>query len=64
MKNENANLTRSSGNVFKDLGLENAEELQAKSLLAQIIRDIIKQRNLTQAKAAELLGTHQTQIAD
>ena len=63
MKNENSNVTRSCGNVFKDLGLENAEELQAKSTLAQTIRDIIKHRNLTQAKAAKLLGTHQTQIS-
>ena len=63
MKNENSNVTKSCGNVFEDLGLENAEELQAKSTLAQAIRDIIKQRNLTQAKAAKLLDTHQTQIS-
>lgn len=63
MKNENSNLIKSSGNVFEDLGLENAEELQAKSTLAKTIRDIIKRRNLTQAKAAKLLGTHQTQIS-
>ncbi len=63
MKNENPNMTKSCGNVFEDLDLVNAKELQAKSTLAQAIRDIIKQRNLTQAKAAKLLDTHQTQIS-
>ena len=53
----------SSGNVFADLGLENADEMLAKSTLAIMIRDIIKKRGLTQAQAAKTFGTHQTQIA-
>jgi len=53
----------SSGNVFADLGLENSDELQAKADLARSIREIIKHRKLTQAKAATLLGAHQTQIS-
>lgn len=63
MKHSEQSFTKSSGNVFADLGLENAKELQAKSTLARTIRDIIKQRKLTQIKAAELLATHQTQIS-
>lgn len=52
-----------SGNIFADLGLENSEELLAKSTLARTIREIIKHRDLTQSKAAKLLDTHQTQIS-
>jgi predicted XRE-type DNA-binding protein len=63
MKNEDQTITKSSGNIFADLGLENSEELLAKSTLARTIREIIKDRKLTQAKAAKLLGTHQTQIS-
>jgi predicted XRE-type DNA-binding protein len=55
--------TKGSGNVFTDLGLDNAEELETKSTLAMMIRDLIKKRGLTQVEAAKLLGTHQTQIA-
>lgn len=63
MKSKKQTITKSSGNVFADLGLENSEELLAKSTLARTIREIIKHRNLTQAKAAKLLGTHQTQVS-
>ena len=56
-------ITKSSGNVFADLGLENADELLAKSRLALTILDIIERRGLSQAQAAKLLGTHQTQIS-
>ncbi len=55
--------TESCGNVFTDLGLENADDMLAKSTLAIMIRKIIKKRSLTQAQAAKIFGTHQTQIA-
>lgn len=63
MKNEEQTITKSSGNAFADIGLKNTDELQAKSTLARTIREIIKHRGLTQAKAAELFGTHQTQVS-
>ena len=63
MKKEGRVFTKSSGNIFADLDLENSDELLAKSTLARTIREIIKQRKLTQAKAAKLLGTHQTHIS-
>ena len=63
MKDKNEIVTKSSGNIFADLGLYNSEELLAKSTLARTIREIIKHRDLTQAKAAKLLDTHQTQIS-
>ena len=56
-------IEKSCGNVFADLGLEDAEELQAKAIMAVAILKIIKRRKLTQAKAAELLGTSQAHIS-
>lgn len=52
-------IERSSGNVFADLGLNAPRELQAKAQLAHRIDEIIRERNLTQAEAAEALGATQ-----
>ena len=54
---------RSSGNVFADLGLKNAEELLAKAELVQRISDIIAERKLTQVRAAKLLGIDQPKVS-
>jgi predicted XRE-type DNA-binding protein len=58
-----ADHTVSSGNVFADLGLRNAEELLAKAELAQKITAIIERRRLTQAQAAEVLGVDQPKVS-
>ena len=55
--------TKGSGNVFADLGLDNSDEMLAKSTLAIMILGIIKQRKLTQEQAAKIFGTHQTQVS-
>lgn len=55
--------TESCGNVFADLGLENADELHAKSKLAVQIIKIIKARKFTQTEAAKILGTNQSQLS-
>jgi predicted XRE-type DNA-binding protein len=54
----------SSGNVFKDLGLPNAEELLAKAELVRQISVIVDERGLTQTEAAELLGTTQPKLSE
>jgi predicted XRE-type DNA-binding protein len=54
---------RGSGNVFADLGFERPEEEQLKAQLVREIRDILKRRRLTQAKAAELLGLKQPDVS-
>jgi predicted XRE-type DNA-binding protein len=59
----NIQYTKSSGNVFKDLGLHNAEELLAKAKLANAIASVIEDRNFTQQKAAKITGTSQTKIS-
>lgn len=56
-------VTQSSGNVFADLGLADAEDLLAKANLALHIRNTIKTRKLTQTRAAELLGLDQPKVS-
>jgi predicted XRE-type DNA-binding protein len=53
----------SSGNVFADLGLPNAEELLIKAELAHQISELISERQLTQAEAAKLLGIDRPTIS-
>jgi predicted XRE-type DNA-binding protein len=53
----------SSGNVFADLGLENAEEELAKAQLAAAIRQRIRVMGLSQTAAAALLGTDQSRVS-
>jgi len=53
----------SSGNVFADLGVPNPEEALAKAELASKIASLIRERKLTQAKAAKLLGIDQPKVS-
>ena len=52
-----------SGNVFKDLGLKNAEELLAKAKLAARIVQILEERKLTQTQAANVLAIDQPKVS-
>lgn len=53
-----------SSNVFADLGLPDAEELQTKVQLAVRILETIEARGLTQAQAADLVGLKQPDISN
>ena len=53
----------SSGNVFRDLGLREAEQLKIKADLAIEINQIISKRRLSQAKAAAALGIDQPKVS-
>jgi len=59
-------VTRSSGNVFVDLGYspDEAAILQMRADLMADLRKVIKARRLTQAKAAELFGVRQSRVSD
>lgn len=59
-------IRRSSGNVFKDLGFprEEAAHLLIRTDLMLQIERILKERGLTQAKAAVLLGITQPRVSD
>lgn len=62
-KTKKITVRRGSDNVFADLGFENPEEELLKAQLVREIRDIIKRRRLTQAKAAERLGLKQPDVS-
>ncbi|OGW32300.1 MAG: transcriptional regulator [Nitrospirae bacterium GWC2_42_7] len=57
---------KSSGNVFLDLGFppEEAAILQMRSEIMADLRKFIKNRKLTQAKAAEIFGVSQSRVSD
>ena len=57
------NVDESSGNVFADLGLENAEELRTRSDLIVQINRIIKDLGLTQAEVAAAVGLSQPDVS-
>ena len=52
-----------SRNVFKDLGVPNAEEHLVKAQLVFKIGAIMKERRLKQVQAAELLGIRQPDVS-
>ncbi len=52
-----------SGNVFKDIGVPNAEEHLIKAQLVFKIDTIIKKRGLKQVEAADLFGVRQPDIS-
>ena len=52
-----------SGNVFKDIGLPNAEEHLVKAQLVFKIETIMKKRGLKQVEAAELFGVRQPDVS-
>jgi predicted XRE-type DNA-binding protein len=54
---------RSSGNVFKDLGLDKPAELKTKLLLAVRLNERIQALNLKQAEVAKRLGTAQPNVS-
>ena len=60
---KNISVTRGSGNVFADLGFEDAGELQVKAELTRQICNRIKTLNLTQVQAAKLLGLGQPDVS-
>lgn len=60
---ENVTWERSSGNVFADLDLEDADDLLVRADLAHIINREIRTRKWTQAQAAARTGLSQSDIS-
>jgi predicted XRE-type DNA-binding protein len=58
-----SNVVPSSGNVFADLGLSNADEKQTKVRLALAINQIIAGQHLSQTAAARSLEVNQPKIS-
>lgn len=55
--------TRSSGNVFADLELPDADERMLKAQLAVQIHRFIKEKGWTQTEAAEAVGLDQPKVS-
>ena len=53
-----------SGNVFADLGLPDAKELKLKVRLAVEVNRALEARQLSQDKAAKVLGIRQPHVSD
>lgn len=54
----------SSGNVYADLNVPDAETMQLKAQLALKISDIIKHKKMTQTEVANLLGMTQPKLSN
>ena len=54
----------SSGNVFADLGLPDADKLKIKSGLVIEIRNAIRRLGLTQQEAAKRMGISQPKVSE
>lgn len=54
----------SSGNVFADMGLEDAEELLTSAKLGYAVRKILESRHLEQQEIAKLLNLKQTEVSN
>ncbi len=53
----------SSGNVYEDLQMPDADAMHVKARLASKISDIIRHKHLTQQQAAEVLGIPQPKLS-
>jgi predicted XRE-type DNA-binding protein len=53
----------SGGNVFADMGLEDADELMMRAQLGQAVRGILEEKGGKQRDLADLLGIDQTEVS-
>lgn len=63
MRKNERTVTPSSGNVFTDLGIAEAEERQTKVRLTLAINQTLDEGHLSQAEAARRLGINQPKIS-
>jgi predicted XRE-type DNA-binding protein len=63
MMNNKRRYETGSGNVFKDIGVPNAEEHLIKAQLVFKIDAILKRRGLKQVEAADLFGVRQPDVS-
>ena len=54
----------SSGNVFADVGLDDAEELLVRARLGHAVRMILESRNLKQRAICQLLEIKQPEVSN
>lgn len=61
---KSTSVERSSGNVYADLGLDDAENLKMKTGLVIEIRKAVLKLNLSQVEAAKRMGISQPKVSD
>ena len=62
-KRSQEQIVRSSGNVFADMGLPDAAELDTKDRLGATLNLIVKRKGLTQADVATALSINQPKVS-
>ena len=60
---DDTTITKSSGNVFADIGLPDSDEHMVKAEIVMGIASQIKAKKLTQAEAAKLMGLAQPDVS-
>ncbi len=63
VKQDDERVTHSSGNVFADLALPDAEDLLHKSDLVIALRKVMEARGLSQTRVADLTGVDQPTVS-
>ena len=63
MTTQEIEFENSSGNVFADLGLDEADELYTRAALGAQVVNIIKDHGYTQAETSKLLGIKQPEVS-
>ena len=63
MTTQKIDFENSSGNVFADLGLEDANELYTRAALGAQVVTILKEEGYTQTEASRLLGIKQPEVS-
>lgn len=56
-------VTRSSGNIFADIGLDQPEEALAKARIVETIADLLTRKEMSQEKAGKLVRLTQPQVS-
>jgi predicted XRE-type DNA-binding protein len=63
MMTEDSEFYEGSGNVFADLGLEDADELYSRAKVGFEVWKILKERKLKQREIAQILGIAQSDVS-
>lgn len=56
-------IKKGSGNVYKDIGLDDAESMKIKADIVSRLADIMEEKKMTQKKVAEITGIPQGRIS-
>lgn len=63
-KGETVTFTRSSGNIYADLGIQHDVKDELKIAIAREICALIEEKGLTQKEVAAILGTDQAKVSN